>query len=288
MFHIASIDLNKFDDFENSLWVELEKIMKLITSIKTDNLQASINEYFNSELKEEKYDLDTLDCLYTRTHIYQIVYGYNDTNENYIGSVINYKRKPIKGKVLIVKIKLNIDENDKYSYIEDNIVMDDMINIVKDLFIHTGFHITDKITEFEYDNKYKIKENMSSLELPSEYYDINIFGIPFRIWYKSADKNEYIEKTSSYLQNISLFLNKKISEAYITSKIYSERKCLSLDIDMVKEFINIVSNVPDEGELLEITNAYNLANKEIRSNNPYITFTDFYNKIKHFILKWRV
>ena len=51
MFHIASIDLNKFGDFDNSLWVELEKIMKLITFIKTDNLQASINEYFNSELK---------------------------------------------------------------------------------------------------------------------------------------------------------------------------------------------------------------------------------------------
>jgi len=283
MFHIASIDLNKFDDFENSIWLELEKIIKLINFIKTDNLQTSINDYFNSELKQEKYDLDTLDCLYTRTHIYQIIYGYNDTEENYIGSIINYKRKPIKGKVLIVKIKINIDENDKYNYIEDDLVMDNIIYIIKDLFFHTGYHITDKITEITYDNKYKIQENTGNIvELPAEYYDINIFGIPFRIWYKSAEKNEYIEKTSSYLQNISLFLNKKISEAYITSKIYSERKCLSLDIDMMKEFINIVSNVPDEGELLDITNAYNNANKEVRSNNPYITFTDFYNKIKNY------
>jgi hypothetical protein len=213
----------------------------------------------------------------------RISIGYNDTEENYIGSIINYKRKPIKGKVLIVKIKINIDENDKYNYIEDDLVMDNIIYIIKDLFFHTGYHITDKITEITYDNKYKIQENTGNIvELPAEYYDINIFGIPFRIWYKSAEKNEYIEKTSSYLQNISLFLNKKISEAYITSKIYSERKCLSLDIDMMKEFINIVSNVPDEGELLDITNAYNNANKEVRSNNPYITFTDFYNKIKNY------
>ena len=283
MFHIASLDLNKFEDFENSLWVDIEKIKKLVNFIKTDNLQKSINEYFNSELQQEKYDLDTLDCLYTRTHIYQIIYGYNNENVNYVGSVINYKRKPIKGKILIVKINIHVDENDKYSYIENDVSMNDIIYIIKDLFFHTGYHITDKVTEFVYDNKYKIKESIINLtEFPEEYHDINIFGIPFRIWYKTADKNEYIEKTSSYLDDISLFLNKKISEAYITSKIYSERKCLSLDIDMVKQFINIVSNVPDEGELLEITNAYNFANKEVRSNNPYITFTDFYNKIKKY------
>ena len=283
MFHIASVDLNKFEDFENSLWIDIEKVKQLIDFIKTDNLQKSINEYFNSELQQEKYDLDTLDCLYTRTHIYQIVFGYNNENENYIGSVINYKRKPIKGKILIVKIKIHIDENDTYSYSEDNISINDIIHIIKELFYHTGYHITDKITEFVYDNKYKIKESTVNLtELPEEYHDINIFGIPFRIWYKTAEKNEYIEKTSSYLDDISLFLNKKIREAYITSKIYSERKCLSLNIDIVKQFINIVSNVPDEGELLEITNAYNYANKEVRSNNPYITFTDFYNKIKNY------
>ena len=181
-----------------------------------------------------------------------------------------------------MKINIHVDENDKYTYIENDISMNDIIHIIKDLFFHTGYHITDKVTEFAYDNKYKIKENTNLTELPEEYHDINILGIPFRIWYKLADKNEYIEKTSFYLDDISLFLNKKVREAYITSKIYSERKCLSLDFDMVKQFINIVSNVPEEGELLEITNAYNFANKEVRSNNPYITFTDFYNKIKNY------
>jgi len=288
MFHIASLSVNKFDDFENSLWVDIEKVKKFVNFIETDNLQTSINEYFNSESKQEKYDLNTLDCLYTRTHVYQIIYGYDNNDENYIGSVINYKRKLIKGNILIVKIKIT-DENDKLTYVEDDLSIDDIIYVIKDMFFHTGFHVTDKINEFLYDNKYNmnsielpLENRANSIELPKEYHDINIFGIPFRIWYTPLGKNENIDKNSSYLSDISLFLNKKISEAYITSKIYPECKCLSLDINLIKQVINIVSNAPDEGELLEMTQAYNYANKELRSQNPFITFNDFFNKVKNY------
>jgi hypothetical protein len=55
------------------------------------------------------------------------------------------------------------------------------------------------------------------------------------------------------VRDIGYFLNKKVSEIYITCSIYAQCKCLSLDDKIVKQFIDLVTTFPDEGELKEIT-----------------------------------
>jgi hypothetical protein len=108
------------------------------------------------------------------------------------------------------------------------------------------------------------------------FYEVNMFGIPFRIWYVEGSVSK---DTLSYVKDIGLFLNKKVSEIYITSSIYPQCKCLSLDLTLVKQFIDLITNIPDEGELKEITIAYNYAMKNQRAENVYIIYDDFYWKV---------
>ena len=151
---------------------------------------------------------------------------------------------------------------------------------MKDLFFHTGVCVKDTLSEIVYDNKYNIlnNNNISDRLLNLEVVDINIFNIPFRIYYQETKDNQ--EQISTYLQDIGIFLNKKINEAYVVCKMYTNCKCLSLNIDMVKKFINIISNVIEEEEIKEMTKAYHFENKELRTENTYISFDDFYWKIK--------
>ena len=148
-----------------------------------------------------KYDLNTVDCLYTRTHIYQMIHEYENPDNNYIASIIGYKRKPINGNVLIVKNKIT-DVNNKITYSEDNIELHEIENILKDLFYHKGVHIKDTFSEIYYDNRYNIIENntLSNRLSSFEYRDINIFNIPFRIYYQETKDNQ--EQISTYLQDI--------------------------------------------------------------------------------------
>lgn len=276
MFQIIQINPNTFNDFKQTLWIDKENVKKYCSIIETNNLQESLNTIFNSDYSKEKLELNTVDVLFTREHTYQIVYSCEKEviDENYIGSVINYKRKPLKGICVLVKIKI-VDVNSKIVYKEAPMSIDDIELVLKDLFFHTGVKISTQLEEIEYDNKYNIINSEFKLsELP--FYEINMFGIPFRIWYieGSVSKN-----TLSYTKDIGLFLNKKVSEIYITSSIYPQCKCLSLDLILVKQFIDLITNVPDEGELKEITVAYNFALKNQRAENVYIIYDDFYWKV---------
>jgi hypothetical protein len=280
MFQVIQINLNKFEDFKQSLWIEREKVKEYCSIVSTDNLQTTLNNVFNPDGKKEKLDLNTVDVLFTRDYTYQLVYSCEEevTEMNYIASVINYKRKPMKGSCVLVKINLSISDNNKLIYKEAPMTIDDDIGfIIKDLFYHTGFNIESKIEEFEYDNKYKITDSINLDNNENiKYYDVKLFGIPFRIWFieGSCPSN-----ASQYLKDIGLFLNKKIKEVYITSCIYPQCKSLSLDIKLVKQFIDLVSTFPDEGELKDITTAYNFASKNDSSENVYIVFNDFYSKV---------
>jgi len=276
MFQVIQIKLNKFEDFKKSLWEEQDKIKEYCSITNTDNLQTTLNDIFNPDNTKEKLDLNTVDVLFTRDHTYQMVYSCEDevTEVNYLASVINYKRKPIKGLCVLVKIGISISDKNKLIYKEDSMNVDkDMRIIIKDLFYHIGFKISSSIEQIEYDNKYILssKDNLSELK----FYDINLFGIPFRIWYV-----EGVNPTpSTFLKDIGLFLNKKVKEVYVTSCIYPQCKCLSLDLKLVKQFIDLVSTFPDEGELKDITNAYNFASKNNSGENVYIVFDDFYWKV---------
>ena len=93
MFQVATLKENKFDDFKNSLLVEQDNALILIDFLKTDDLKKCMKDYFDPDNTKEQLDLNTVDILYTRTHTYQLIHGY-EGEENYIGSVFNYKRKP--------------------------------------------------------------------------------------------------------------------------------------------------------------------------------------------------
>jgi hypothetical protein len=280
MFQVIKINLNKFEDFKQSLWVEKEKVKEYCSIILTDNLQTTLNNVFNPDNKKEKLELNTVDVLFTRDYTYQMVYSCEEevTEINYIASVINYKRKPLKGSCVLVKIKLTISDKNKLLYKEAPMSIDDDIDIIiKDLFYHNGFKITSTIEQIEYDNKYNITNSICLDNNETiKFYDVKLFGIPFRIWF-----TEGINPTnaSSYLKDIGLFLNKKIKDVYITSCIYPQCKCLSLDNKLVKQFVDLVSTFPDEGELKDIAIAYNFASKNDSSENVYIVFDDFYNKV---------
>jgi hypothetical protein len=274
MFQILVIKPNKFSDFSQSLWQDKEKVKEFITTIDTNNLQESLNNVFNPDLTIEHLDLNTTDVLFTPEYTYQLVYGIESDDENYFGSVINYKRKPLKGTCVLVKIKLD-DNNNKLEYNESPMDINiDIDYIIKDLFFHTGFKISSKIEEISYDNKYNTDNSENSMKELSNY-EVKLFGIPFKIWYKEGKSSNVL----SYVSEVGLFLNKNISEMYITSAVYPQCKCLSLSINLVKQFIELITTFPDEGELKEITIAYNFANKNHRSDNVYIMFEDFYWKV---------
>jgi len=274
MFQILVIKPNKFSDFSQSLWQDKEKVKEFITTINTNNLQESLNKVFNPDFTKENLDLNTTDVLFTPEYTYQLVYGIESDDENYFGSVINYKRKPLKGTCVLVKIKLE-DNNNKLEYNESSMDINiDVDYIIKDLFFHTGFKISSKIEEISYDNKYNIDNNENNMKELSNY-EVKLFGIPFKIWYKEGKSSNVL----SYVSEVGLFLNKNISEMYITSAIYPQCKCLSLNLNIVKQFIELITTFPDEGELKEITLAYNFANKNHRSDNVYIMFEDFYWKV---------
>jgi len=279
MFQVIQINLNKFEVFKNSLWNELEKVKEYCSSISTDNLQTALNNIFNPDGKKEKLDLNTVDVLFTRDYTYQLVYSCEEevTEMNYIGSVINYKRKPMKGICVLVKIKLTISDKNKLMYKEATMTIDDDIGlIIKDLFFHNGFKINTTIEEIEYDNKYIITNGNCIDTDEIKKYDVKLFGIPFRIWFTEGANPP---NSSPFLKDIGLFLNKKIKEAYITCSIYPQCKTLSLDLKLLKRFIDLVSSFPDEGELKDIEVAYNFASKNDSSENVYIVFDDFYNKV---------
>jgi hypothetical protein len=276
MFNILVIKPNVFGDFEKSLWQEKEKVKGFFTSVTTDNLQEALSDVYNPDHSKDKLDLNTLDVLFTRQYTYQLVYGIEDETENYIGSVINYKRKPVKGTCVLIKIKLS-ENNNKIEYQEAPITIDDDIEfIIKDLFFHTGYKINSTLQEFTYDNKYSVLEDDNMKELNN--HEVNLFGIPFRIWYKEG-KLEKTSTTLSYVRDIGIFLNKNITEIYITCSVYNQCKCLSMDKELIKQFIDLVTTYPDEGELKEISVAYNFATKNHRSDNVYVMFSDFYWKV---------
>jgi hypothetical protein len=280
MFQVIQINLNKFEDFKQSLWVEKDKVKEYCSVISTDNLQSTLNNVFNPDGAKEKLDLNTVDVLFTRDHTYQLVYSCEEevTEINYIASVINYKRKPMKGLCVLVKINLSISDSNKLIYKEAQMTIDNDIEfIIKDLFYHTGFKITSSIEQIDYDNKYNITNSICLDNNETiKFYDVKLFGIPFRIWYVEGPNPS---NSSRYLKDIGLFLNKKIKEVYITSCVYPQCKCLSLDNKLVKQFVDLVSTFPDEGELKDIAVAYNFANKNDSSENVYIVFDDFYNKV---------
>jgi len=274
MFQVATLKENKFEDFKNSLLAEQENALILIDFIKTNDLKKCMKDYFDPDNKKEQMDLNTLDILYTRTHTYQLIHSY-EGEENYIASVFNYKRKPIKGKVLFGKVKIE-DVDNCILYDQEDITMEDVGLILKDLFIHKGYKVTDKLEEFNYNNKMVIENNEDIQNLP--YQDVKVFGIPFRIYYKEGVNTG----KTSFLNNIGLFLNKKISEAYIISVVYPQCKCLSLDEKMVRQFIDMIC-LADEEELKQYSIEYATANKNQRSDNIYIAFNDFYEKLKKIV-----
>ena len=278
MFQVLVIKENVFDDFKQSLWQEKEKVKEFIEVVTTDNLQQSLNSVFNPEYSKEKMDLNTVDVLYTKEYTYQMVYDSESNNENYVASVINYKRKPIKGTCVLVKIRIT-DNDNKLEYNESGMdINNDIDFIIKDLFYHTGFKITNTIEEIEFDNKYNILVDDNKMKELSNY-EINLFGIPFKIWYKESAIKDKSINVLSYVKDIGIFLNKNITEVYITCSVYPQCKCLSLNRDILKQFIDLVTTFPDEGELKEITIAYSFATKNNRSENVYILFSDFYWKV---------
>ena len=272
MFQIAVIKENKAEDFTDTLWNEKQKILDLITYNECTDLNEGIAKVFNPDNTIEKYNLNTIDCLYTRSHTYQIIHGY-EGNENYFGSVINYKRKPIKGIVIIVKIQLNVaDKDSKIIYNESTLDQNDIELIIKDLFYHDGFFIKDKLEKIEYNNKYVITDHDLT---DYKTYEINLFGIPIKIWFKKGSNS------NSFIKSIGYIINENIESVYITCTIYNKCKCLSLDEIIVRQFLDLISLFPDEDELKEIVVAYTVANKDVRTDNVFIMFEDFYWKVKN-------
>jgi hypothetical protein len=263
---------NAFSDFEKSLWTEKQKVIDLITFKETTDLNVAIGEVFNPDFKNDKLNLNTYDVFYTRTNTYQLVVGY-EGNENYIGSILNYKRKTVTGPVILIKIKI-INEGEKLQYEDDNFTQDDFMRILGDMYSHKGFHINSeiKLSEIMYDNKYNILNNDNNFALTSikNTKDITIMGVPFKIWYEEGNSNNPL------LKNIGYFIDKNVSNVYITSIIYPEKKCVSFDDIFIKHFIDLISSFPDEGELKNIEIGYSLNNKEVRSENIFILFEDFY------------
>jgi hypothetical protein len=269
MFEVCIISENTFSQFEKSLWLEKENVLNLLTFKKISDLNTGLGDIFNPEFKLEKLNLNTVDVLYTRTHTYQLIYGY-EGNENYVSSVLNYKRNKISGLTVIVKFKIfNNDKEIKYQ--EESISNDDFINILRDMYYHKGFHISSNIllNEIEYDNKESILLDFKDIN------QITIMGIPFKIWYKEGNP------TNPLLKCVGYYLDKKISDVYITCAVYLQKKCLSLDDIMVKQFIDLISLYPDENEIKDLEKNYSIKNKDVRSDNIFILFEEFYWSVKN-------
>jgi hypothetical protein len=267
MFQICVIKENAFNYFDKSLKEseEIEKALKLLTFQETDDLNTTIGQIFNPGCKSDNYDGNTLDILYTRTHTYQLIYRY-EGEDNFLGSILIYNReKKVRGPAVLVKVKL-FNNGPKVQYQEDNFTQDDFTHILRDMYYHQGYHISSeiKLNQIEYDNK----EN-TLLDI-NDFVTVTILGIPFKLWYKEGDSKNPL------LMNIGLYVDKKVSEVYITCVIYKEKKCLSFDDILIKQFIDLISLYPDEEEIKIIENNYLMKNKDVRSDNIFILFEEFY------------
>ena len=254
------------------MWIEKDNVLNLLTFKEISDLNTGLGDIFNPEFKSDKLNLNTLDILYTRTHTYQLIHGF-EGNENYVSSVLNYKRNKINGLSVLVKIQL-FNQGPEIQYQEESISKDDFINILRDMYYHKGYHISSNLTfdQIEFDNKESMLLDNKDI---NQISIIMIMGIPFKIWYKEGDSNNPLLKCVGY------YLNKKISEMYITSVVYSQKKCLSLDNIIVKQFIDLISLFPDENEIKDLEVNYSMKNKDVRSDNIFILFEEFYWSIKN-------
>jgi hypothetical protein len=50
---------------------------------------------------------------------------------------------------------------------------------------------------------------------------------------------------------------------------------------MVKQFIDLISLYPDENEIKDLEKNYSIKNKDVRSDNIFILFEEFYWSVKN-------
>jgi hypothetical protein len=298
-------DIFKFSEliFDNDLNLINESKIKLVNFLKEylEEINCKDNKEFISIISEQlKLDNqlrigNTIDIYTTNKKIYQMCYLEENTVDkdlhkesfNFLGTIINSKRKIIKGDIFIFSNSLlttNIQEKantiDYITQTDTNI--DEIIELILCNYYFKGLYFDgNKTGKFLFDNNLKIIS-------PNEYKDIILSELSFKrsdllnfsidvFFDTNGDKikEKYNNKLSLfYLEN----MNNRI---FVALKSESEKKYDSI----LNDYINNIMTIYDKYcfDDSEINVPKELKFYDYQSNdkytNKYIVFDNLYSKI---------
>jgi len=298
-------DIFKFNEliFENDLNLTNESKVKLVDFLKEylEEINCKNDKEFISIISEQlKLDNqlrigNTIDIYTTNKKIYQMCYLEENTVDkdlhkesfNFLGTIINPKRKIIKGDIFIFSNSLlttNIQEKtNTIDYItQADTNLDEVIEIILSNYYFKGLYFDgNKTGKFLFDNNLKIIS-------PNEYKDIILSELSFKrsdllnfsmdVFFDTNGtkiKEKYNNKLSLfYLEN----MNNRI---FVALKSESEKRYDSILDDYINNILTIYDkycfddsemNVPKELKFYDYQSNDKYTNK-------YIVFDNLYSKI---------
>jgi hypothetical protein len=298
-------DVFKFNEliFDNNLNLTDESKIKLVDFLKEylEEINCKDDKEFISIISEQlKLDNklrigNTIDIYTTNKKIYQMCYLEENTVDkdlhkesfNFLGTIINSKRKIIKGDIFIFSNSLlttNIQEKantiDYITQTDTNI--DEIIELILSNYYFKGLYFDgNKTGKFLFDNNLKIIS-------PNEYKDIILSELSFKrsdllnfsidVFF-DTNGNKIKEK---YNNKLSLFyLENMNNRIFIALKSESEKKYDSILDDYINNILTIYDkfcfddsemNVPKELKFYDYQSNDKYTNK-------YIVFDNLYSKI---------
>jgi len=298
-------DVFKFNEliFDNNLNLTDESKIKLVDFLKEylEEINCKDDKEFISIISEQlKLDNqlrigNTIDIYTTNKKIYQMCYLEENTIDkdlhkesfNFLGTIINSKRKIIKGDIFIFSNSLlttNIQEKantiDYITQTDTNI--DEIIDVILSNYYFKGLYFDgDKTGKFLFDNNLKIIN-------PIEYKDIILSELNFKrsdllnfsmdVFF-DTNGNKIKEK---YNNKLSLFyLENMNNRIFVALKSETEKRYDSI----LNEYINCILTIYDKYcfDDSEMNVPKELKFYDYQSNdkytNKYIVFDNLYSKI---------
>lgn len=279
-------ELNLTEESKNSLVEYLNTIFEEIT-FKTDkDFISIISEGLNVD--NQTRIGNTIDIYTTNKKIYQMCY-LEDSKENlnFLGTVINNKRKIINGDVYVFANELTttkiVDVSKTLEYIKHaDINMDDLIEVILSNYYFKGLYFEgEKYGKYLFDNTLKVIA-------PEQYKGTDLSSLAF----KKADvlnfsTNVFFDKEGN---NLKKLYNNKLGFYYLEE--FKNRIFFAIKSESEKNFDNVLDDYinklfivfekfcfdDDEIRIPKEFKFYDYQSNE-KYTNKYIVFDNLYDKL---------
>jgi len=290
-------DTFKFDtlEFTDELKLTDESRIRLVEYLT--GLIEEINFKDNTEfitkisdlLKVDKDNVgNTIDIYTTNKKIYQMCYlEYTKVDMNFLGTIMNTKRKIINGDICIFANSLLTTKiTDKEKTLEfiqqDSLTMDELVEIVLSNYYFKGLCFEgDKYSKYIFDNNLKIvaPSNLKDIKLDElSFKRSDILNFTIDVFADEKGDNS----KSKYNKILGLFYDTVFANRiFIAQNSQNDKKYDSILDDYIKKIMNIYNKYLCDDK--EITVPKDLKFYDYQSNdkytNKYIIFDNLYENI---------